>query len=592
MQGLAISNELLPFGSPLLALFCLVPLYISLYRATSYGESFLLFFVQTLGSHLVSSFWLANFHGFAVFTLGASALGTAFEGGLCGVAFHLLPSLATESGRLSERAGVYSRSVARSLCFAALFVLWEWVKSTGDLGYPWGTLSMAAYRWRVIVQVADLTGVWGVSFLFALANAAAAECARTPWPPLSAQRRSLPAGCRGLLRGTVALWALCALYGAVQYTIPRTVEKTVETVIVQQNIDPWEGGDEASLPISMALTEAKVQELRDEGRSVDLVLWSEGVLGMVFPQAYGYYKFSPEDESLRDFIDRMDVPFVIGGTVRMNRAKRRYANSALLFDRDGALAGFYSKRHLVPFAEQVPYGENPLMHFFMQHVVGFASPLISGKELVLFEIPLNGNGPEESPLEEGLGGLARIALDGSGRAAGDERLRYLSNNAPSRASRVRFTVPICFEDAFSDVCRPLFRAGSEVFFNITNDSWSKMPSAEYQHFIAASYLAVEYRTTLVRCANAGYSVVVGPDGRILADLPVFTEAALGVSVPVYEHRATVYARWGDWLPVLLLAAAGLYALSACLSFHLRSRQEKNGGALLTKHLKIAITVQL
>ncbi|MBO7639619.1 MAG: hypothetical protein J6S91_11650, partial [Treponema sp.] len=92
IQGFAISNEILPFGSPFLGLFCLIPLYIAVYRAKSYREAFRIFALQTLTVHLTSSYWLYNFHGFAIWSLGASALGTAALGGLTGLVIFFFPS--------------------------------------------------------------------------------------------------------------------------------------------------------------------------------------------------------------------------------------------------------------------------------------------------------------------------------------------------------------------------------------------------------------------------------------------------------------------------------------------------------------------
>lgn len=102
------------------------------------------------------------------------------------------------------------------------------------------------------------------------------------------------------------------------------------------------------------------------------------------------------------------------------------------------------------------------------------------------------------------------------------------------------------------VCRALFRAGSEVFVNITNDSWSMTNSAEYQHFAIASFRAIEFRTTLIRSTNSGYSVVINPKGQVIADMPLFEEASLYTSVPIYKRQVTVYCIFGNWLPVLCL----------------------------------------
>ena len=117
---------------------------------------------------------------------------------------------------------------------------------------------------------------------------------------------------------------------------------------------------------------------------------------------------------------------------------------------------------------------------------------------------------------------------------------------------VRIATPICFDDAFTDVMRPLFLNGAELFMNITDDSWSLKKSSEYQHFVIASYKAIEYRTTLVRSANAGYSVVVLPTGKIAADQPLFQESALAFDVPIFKRTMTTYAALGNWLPYSLI----------------------------------------
>ena len=100
--------------------------------------------------------------------------------------------------------------------------------------------------------------------------------------------------------------------------------------------------------------------------------------------------------------------------------------------------------------------------------------------------------------------------------------------------------------------RPLFLNGTELFINITDDSWSLKNSSEIQHFVIASYRAIEYRTTLVRSANAGYSVVVDPSGKVIADLPLFEDVALAYDIPVYKRTMTTYARFGNWLPYLCI----------------------------------------
>ncbi|MBO4320112.1 MAG: apolipoprotein N-acyltransferase, partial [Treponema sp.] len=574
MQGLAISNEILPFGSPFLGLFCLIPLYVSLYRAKTYRGAFCIFAVQTLTVHVFSSWWLYNFHGYALWSLGASALGTAVLGGLTGMVIFFLPrqlSFCRSRTELEEAGGRRVYLVpARVLWFAAGFVFWEWIKSTGFLAYPWGTLFMAAYSWKIMTQIADITGFWGITFVFTLFNATVAEGFNVLKLLLHSQnQKTISYTYRKTAKAAGIIICLTAVYGIFQYLVPRTPVKELNAVIVQQNIDPWEGGDRLSISVSSRLTEREVNKMRNEGKEPDLVLWSEGALTRAFPSAIDYYNDEPEEESLTSFIRRMRVPFLIGGSTLTDRVHRKVSNSAVLFDRDGEYAGFYSKIHMVPFAENVPFMDNPLMYAFMSNVVGMSYTYTPGNQYTLFKIPLNSATVLSAPLRDGLEPYATIELDAAGRVDLESAMKYKINFDENPESYVKFSVPICFEDAFPDVCTPLFNSGSEIFLNITNDSWSKTPSSEYQHFIVASFLAIEYRTTLVRCANAGYSVVVAPNGKILNDMDVFTEDAIGCSIPIYQRKATVFSILGDWFAYMLFAFMTLYFIVTCIVFNFR-----------------------
>ena len=94
---------------------------------------------------------------------------------------------------------------------------------------------------------------------------------------------------------------------------------------------------------------------------------------------------------------------------------------------------------------------------------------------------------------------------------------------------------ICFEDAFGFIHSNFKKLGAEVFVNITDDSWSLTKSAEYQHFVVSWFRAIEFRTTMVRSTNSGFTAIVDPQGRIKDSLPLFKEAWLSAEVPVYKN---------------------------------------------------------
>jgi len=232
MEATAISNEILPAGSPFLALLCLVPLYPALYSAKKYRESFGILFVQALTVHLISSYWLANFHDFAIFTLGASAVAEAFMAGLCGIVMFLYPSHRTQAKVLEESGGRRQyASFLRALWFAASWTFWEWIKSTGFLAYPWGTISMAAYSWKILTQIASVTGVWGITFIYALFNALLGEGIILLSTTNYAQsKRTMIATWRTEAVFVSVIFGTVALYGAAEYFMPRTPVKALNTI--------------------------------------------------------------------------------------------------------------------------------------------------------------------------------------------------------------------------------------------------------------------------------------------------------------------------------------------------------------------------
>lgn len=177
--SLAIPNEYLHFGSPVLGIIALVPLYIALSASTSFLESGFLTSIHFATVQLLSSFWLANFRDFAVFTLGGPTAVYLIEGFVFGAFIHITacsPGCVKNMQLLQESTFRGAKKVtARIVLFACIWTVWEWTKSIGFLAYPWGTLVMSAYNAPLFTQITDITGTWGISFLFSLCAATVGE---------------------------------------------------------------------------------------------------------------------------------------------------------------------------------------------------------------------------------------------------------------------------------------------------------------------------------------------------------------------------------------------------------------------------------
>ncbi|MCR4579357.1 MAG: apolipoprotein N-acyltransferase [Treponema sp.] len=553
----AIPNEIYSFGAPFFTLIAFIPFYLCFYRIKSYKEAFWLSFTQAITTHLISSFWLAYFKDFAIFTLGASALGTGFIGGFMGFLYYLPFASSKAHNKLNQSSalsGFFLRPYFRIIYFAALYTIYEWVKSSGFLGYPWGTVSSAMFRWPVIMQLSAITGTYGITFFIVMINAFLAEalvyCYDTSRTDKDKSHRAFDLQ----ITSSFSLICLAAilLYGLVELSIPRKPIKSLSTVLVQQNADPWKmTNDNQAILTSERLTEEKLKELKEEKKKADLIVWSEGVLTKAFPYGRSHYKKFPHEKPLISFIEENKVPLLSGGSYVKNADKRQINNAALIFDKEGNFRGYYAKNHLVPFAEVIPFSEIPAVSNFLKKVVGISAGWTPGDQYVYFDIPCSRTENYRLPAVKNID----ISQDYAEQEK-EERQR----------EKVRICTPICFDDAFTDIMRPLFLNGAELFMNITDDSWSLKNSSEIQHFVIASYRAIEYRTTLVRCANAGYSVVVDPAGRIIEEMPLFTEKALAADIPVYKRTMTCYARLGNWFPYCLIISFLIYMTYSIFTF--------------------------
>lgn len=540
----ALPNEIYLLGCPVIILFALIPFYFSISKAKNYLSAFVIGFSLTFSTHLFSSFWLGFFKDFALLTLGFSALGTGFIGAAFGL-FLYLP-YADSKNRLNLDSLKYKLTnsiIFRILYFAAIYTVYEWVKSCGFLGYPWATLSASIYRWPVLMQLSAITGTYGISFLLALCNAVLAEGINFYFQPDYNSNRNRFFGLKHSARLTLILFVLSLAYGAVEYDKKRSPQKYLTTVMVQQNSDPWkEKDDNVSILRSQELTKKELNNLKNENKKAQLVVWSEGILRYYLPGSYHHYEKYPEEKSLIDFIKDIKTPLLIGGPYLKSSENKTFYNTAAIFDKNGNFRGFYGKNHLVPFAEVLPGYEIPAIRNFMAKVVGISAGWTPGDQYVFFDIPCSYADPYLLPPVKSID--ISIPYD---------KQKQEENKTPT----VKIAAPICFDDAFPDVIRPLYLNGAELFVNLTDDSWSLKKSSEYQHFVVASYRAIECRQSFVRSTNAGYSVVLSPTGRVLKDLPLFEECSTSFEVPVYNRTITTYMRFGNWVPYtfILLAAA-------------------------------------
>jgi apolipoprotein N-acyltransferase len=382
-----------------------------------------------------------------------------------------------------------------------IWVTLELVRTYALSGLPWCLLGYSQYQNLDLIQIADHTGVYGVSFLIVLVNLAIAELilwlmpffrgfhpVKLPWE---------------LLTTTAVLMVLSWLYSSsvLMEENPAQSKFSVTVGVVQPNIDQAVKWDAEYRDETMQRFERLTAKL---GIGTDLVVWPEAATPFVLEREQDYQL------KLIEWAARAQAPILTGSpALRFYPDRRPYLlNSAYLLGTDGTLLGRYDKHHLVPFGEYIPLKSSLL--FFLDKLV------------------------------EGIGDFEA----GPGPTILSFTPKSLRGGSPAGSRPVKFGVAICYEVIFPDLVRRFADNGAEFLVTITNDGWFGPSSAPAQHFSMVVFRSVENHLAFARSANTGISGFIDPYGRILDATPLFTEHALKAAIPIRNSR-TFYSYYGD-----------------------------------------------
>lgn len=428
--------------------------------------------------------WVGGFLlGFSVFLVGMvwmNEIGTVpwlVLSAIQAVPFALLGALCA---RFLPRCPLWMRP----LIFAALWTLFEGVRSWGRYAFPWFLLAATQVRAPSLVQIVAVTGQWGLSFALALGSALLAEA----W--LS---RNVPRVAARCLAGAAAVitalgaWGVFVLRGAGDRGRP------VRTVAVAQgSILKMTGGYEA---YRAAMLGTYADLTRAAARAgADLVAWPETVVprpGLLRDPVL----FEPISRLARTF----QTP-ILAGSAEVDSENRLW-NAAILLDRNGVPQGRYDKTQLVPVGEFFP-------------LRGLLGPIYAQYGVTTPDF-MAGSGSGVLPLK----------------------------TPPERA--LRLGLIICYESAFGRHAAERTRQGADALVLLTSDQAFGTTAGPYQHADLSILRAVETRRWVVRAASTGISEIVDPWGRIHSRLGINRRGVLVGRIHL-RSDLTPYARWGDW----------------------------------------------
>lgn len=264
-------------------------------------------------------------------------------------------ALGGEADERVSRISSPSANLRWCLTVAAWWTVLEFARSFGALGYPWGVLGYSQGRALPLIQIAEFTGVYGVSFLMAFVGAAAAlGLMHKQWLPL------------GVGVGAVAL---CGLWGQMRLTQRRPPRQSSVVTIVQGNIPNKTKVDKKRARKNIAVFE-RLTTQAVEKQPPSLVVWPETVVLLPWSRF-------PEVQKWLCQSARNWKAGLVTGSVDRDKKKRGY-NIAVSLSAQGDLLGIYQKVRLVPFGEYIPMRWCPLFR-----MLKFLEPEVNAGQSVL-----------------------------------------------------------------------------------------------------------------------------------------------------------------------------------------------------------------
>lgn len=477
-SGLLLAAALPTVNLHFLAWFALVPLFLAM-----------------KGQKVKAGFWLGGITGIVYFagTVYWVSNSIHFYGGIsllpAALITLLLCSYLALYPALFGAAAVHVRTNYPSLFFFAMPAFWtalELARTYVFSGFPWALLGYSQYSVLPVIQVADIAGVYGVSFLIVMVNAAAAE--------FIMNRKNYYAVITAVLAVTLVL-----VYGFAKLHSPERADE-IAISVVQGNIEQdkkWDPAYQAeTLSVYKRLTLAALK------RHPDLVIWPETATPFYFTGASGKDQALTAD--LIEFVKLNKVPLLFGSPTYEIKPNRQIVgrNSAFLLSGDGRLEAVYHKIHLVPFGEYVPLKK---VLFFVEKMVQAIGDFEGGNEYTVMTVPYG---------------------------------------EPGNRKETKLCTVICYEIIFPDLVRRFVDRGAGIVTTVTNDAWFGKTAAPYQHFSMAVFRAVENRVPVARAANTGISGFIDSRGSILETSGIFTEAYLTRALTPGTTK-TPYTRYGD-----------------------------------------------
>jgi apolipoprotein N-acyltransferase len=377
-----------------------------------------------------------------------------------------------------------------------IWVAFDFLRGGLFTGFPWFDLAYTQFQTPLLIQISDITGHHGVSFMIVMVNTLVFHAFRN-----HRKQHAVKSGSNFSFRAAILLVLIILSYNLIRFNLVEknlAASETFGVAVVQGNISQ----EQKWLPKFQRQTLDKYLQLSlqiIEQKDPALIVWPETALPF----------YLSESRLLKDITSlaasRQELTILTGSPHReksVESASIKYFNSAFFIDANGLRPERYDKQHLVPFGEYVP----------LKNLLPFLAPLV---ETVADFTP----GATKQPVP---------------------------------CQNVRVGVLICFESIFPTLARQQTKAGSGLLVNLTNDAWYGRSNAPWQHLSMAVFRAVENRRSLARAANTGVSGFIDPLGRMHELSPLFEDFTGYHDLPIVNIKSIFTFHGGHLVGLICL----------------------------------------
>ncbi|MBL4884950.1 MAG: apolipoprotein N-acyltransferase [Planctomycetaceae bacterium] len=463
-----------------------------------------------------------------------------------------------------SRIAVHRWGISLLLAAPLVWTGLEYLRGFLLTGFGWYFLGHTQHRWTELLQISDLFGAYGVSFIVMLFAAAISlqipeRFMKKLWLVPELQKASEPVVAAVKRPMQQLVIASLILVSVLSYGYFRRSQADFQpgprVALIQGNfraaLDIPDEEYEHAFIVYNELTGHAVKH------QPDLIVWPEGMFRYALQYADPSLsaaqlteiapRFPPESwqqtyiaDTLAELSEKAGAAMVIGlASYDAQKDQLSQFNSAQLITPGEGLGPRYDKLHRVPFGEYIPGKDLPILSSMIPKNFG----LTAGKSATLFEY-----------------------------------------------KNWRFAPVICFEDTVPHVVRNIVHSIEQnstskkpvdFLVNLSNDGWFAGSSEHDQHLITAQFRAIECRMPLARAANMGISSVINGDGVVM-NPEVFLirdpvsgvlressiidpetgryrrkiDAVLVQTLPL-DNRSSLYLSWGDWF--------AQFCLSGCIA---------------------------